>query len=304
MKRDIGDLLYSQEIECEFLGSSNTLFSGPYLKSLKPMTPKKLIENSDSLVSWEDPKPNCPYIMTVDVSRGVGLDYSTFLIIDISEIPYKVVCRYRDNKISTLAYPSLIMQFANLYNDAFVLIETNDLGQQVADILMYDLEYENIYMSEKTDNNKANKKISEAGAKKIPGIRTTKRTKTIGCDRLKVLCEERKLVFYDDEIIKESYVFIRKGTSFAADAQKHDDLMMCLVIFGFLTSQDVFLDLFDFSLREKLIEAQIREMESRIAPIPILPTNNKIIEVEKTDNLVWVVGDDYNDYVTNCWNTI
>ena len=258
----LGPVKFSQEVECSFVGSSTTLIEGSKLQSLPVANPiERLLYNSDTLLQYTKPVKQHSYVMTVDVSRGADLDYSTFTIIDISTMPYEVVCVFRDNTISTQVYPELIYKMASVYNNAFVLIESNDLGQQVADTLFYDLEYENVYMS-KLD------KIKEGGdGNSKPGVRTTKKNKAIGCDAIKNIIENDKLLINDAEIISELTTFIRVGASYKADQGKHDDLAMCLVMFGYLTSQPVFQDLFDFSLREKFLERQIKDLDDQMLPI-------------------------------------
>lgn len=255
----LGELKYNQEIGMHFLGSSATLVSGEKLSTLPSAKGTPLLKNN-TLLQYQAPQEKHSYVMCVDTARGKGLDYSTFHIIDISTLPYKIVCTFRDNNISTMVYPEVIMKMANIYNDAFVLIETNDLGQQVADILFYDLEYENVYMSTSDD-------ISEGGAKAAPGCRTTKRTKSIGCDALKDLVENDQLEINDAETIAEFTTFVRVGTTYKAEEGKHDDLVMCLVMFAYLTRQPVFKDLFDFSLREQLFSSQLAALDEQMLPL-------------------------------------
>lgn len=260
----LGDLKFNQEILMDFQGSSASLIDGVKVSQLPTKIGKEIFPNYteyDSPKRDEFGKVTGSYIITVDTSRGVDLDYSAFVVIDINQMPYKVVAKYSDNSISPLMYPEVIFKVATRYNNAFVLIETNDLGQQVADILFYDLEYENVYMSIKD-------KIKEGGGnKKTPGIRTTKRTKSIGCSQLKTLIESDHLEVNDIDIISELSTFIRKGTSYAADDGKHDDLVICLVMFAYLTQENVFKELFDFSLRQEFIKKQIQEFDDYTTPI-------------------------------------
>ena len=255
----LGDVKFAQEIECSFVGSSYTLVSGEKLSTLPSARGTPLLKDN-TLLQYHKPEEKHSYVMLVDTARGKGLDYSTFHIIDITSLPYQVVCTYRDNNISTMVYPEVIMKMANIYNDAFVLIETNDLGQQVADILFYDLEYENVYMSTSDD-------ISEGGSRASPGCRTTKRSKSIGCDALKDLIENDQLIVNDAETINELTTFVRVGTSYKAEEGKHDDLVMCLVMFAYLTRQPVFKDLFDFSLREQLFSSQLAAIDEQMLPL-------------------------------------
>jgi hypothetical protein len=259
-----GNQYFSNNIvshNCDWLGSSNSLLSGDTLRSLSRGIPKSLLPDN-TLLQYQEPIKEHSYILLADTARGKGLDYSTFHIIDISVMPYKIVCTYRNNQISTLVFPEVIFRIGSMYNNAFVLIETNDLGQQVADILFYDLEYENVYMSVKDDI-----KEGGSGRSSSPGLYTSKRTKAIGCDMLKSLVEGDKLEINDAETIGEFTTFIRVGNTYKAEEGKHDDLIMPLVMFGYLTTQPVFKDLFDFSLREKFFAKQLQELEDQMMPL-------------------------------------
>ena len=265
-------LKFNQEVLCELVGSGNILIDGPKLVSLPKITPTQLFQYYDELISPNKETGN--YIITVDTSRGADLDYSAFVVFDISVMPYQIVAKYAFNGISTLMYPEVIHKVALRYNEAFVLIETNDLGQQVADILFYDLEYENVYMS-------VSDKIKEGGGdkRKRPGLRTTKRTKAIGCDQLKILVESDHLSLNDADIISELMTFVRVGTSYKAESGKHDDLAMCCILFAYLTQEPVFKELFDFSLRKEFIKKQILEFDEQLDPIGFL--DNGIEQIEE-----------------------
>lgn len=285
-KAILGELKFNQEILTEFLGSSNTLISGRKLAALPRAVGNSLIPNTDSLIQYRKPVDKHSYVMCVDTSRGRMLDYSAFTMIDITTFPYSVVCRFRDNKISTLVYPEVLLKMAILYNDAFVLIESNDLGQQVADILFHDLEYENVYMS-RSDS------ISEGGGSgTTPGLRTTKKSKSVGCDMLRDLIENDKLEVNDSDTIDELTTFTRQGNTYKADEGKHDDLVMTLVLFAYLTTQPVFKDLFDFSLRDKLFAAQIAEIEDQMLPIGFLDRGDVIETTPSYNGRGWVETSD------------
>ena len=285
----LGDLKFSQEISCQFLGSSDSLLSGEALGKLASKQPTHLLPNN-TLKQYAEPVKNHSYVTCVDTARGKGLDYSTFHVIDISTLPYQVVCTYRDNNISTLVFPEVIYRICELYNRSFVLIETNDLGQQVADILFYDLEYENVYMSSQ-DN------IKEGGDSKYsPGLRTTKKTKAVGCDMLKNLIENDRLEVNDSDTISEFTTFIRVGTTYKAEEGKHDDLVMALVMFAYLTTQPVFKDLFDYSLREQFFAAQLQEIENQMLPLGFVDRGEPAVDVGQYTGSGWVVGND-DDFV-------
>lgn len=285
----LGETKFNQETLCQFLGSSDSLLSGEALGKLASKQPTHLLPNN-TLRQYYEPVKNHSYVMLVDTARGKGLDYSAFHVIDISTLPYQIACSYRDNNISTLVFPEVIYRIGEMYNNAFVLIETNDLGQQVADILFYDLEYENVYMSSQ-DN------IKEGGDSKYsPGLRTTKKTKAVGCDMLKNLIENDKLEVNDAETISEFTTFIRVGSTYKAEEGKHDDLVMCLVMFAYLTTQPVFKDLFDFSLREQFFASQLLEIENQMLPLGFVDRGEPAVEVGQYTGNGWVVGndDDFN----------
>lgn len=286
---ELGELKFRQEVLCDFLGSSATLISGDKLGAFVKKQPTLLLPNN-TLKQYAEPVKNHSYVMLVDTARGKGLDYSAFHIINISTLPYQIACSYRDNNISTLVFPEVIYRIGEMYNKAFVLIETNDLGQQVADILFYDLEYENVYMSSQ-DN------IKEGGDSKYsPGLRTTKKTKAVGCDMLKNLIENDKLEVNDAETISEFTTFIRVGSTYKAEEGKHDDLVMCLVMFAYLTTQPVFKDLFDFSLREQFFASQLLEIENQMLPLGFVDRGEPVVEVGQYTGNGWVVGND-DDFV-------
>lgn len=267
---------------CEFLGSGLTLLSGTALNKLTRISPIEYLINN-TVRRLVDPVKGHAYVMLVDTARGKELDYSAFVIIDISVMPYQVVCTFKDNAIQTLVFPEVIFRLGNTYNEAFVLIEVNDLGQQVADILFYDLEYENVYMSRGSDTIKEG-----GGGGATPGYRTTKKTKAIGCNMLKDLIENDKLMVNDSQIIDELTVFVRVGNTYKAEEGKHDDLAMCLVMFGYLVSLPVFQNLFDFNLREQFVADQIREVEEQMLPLGFFDNGLPECTVQKPNANGWV----------------
>ncbi len=245
---------------CSFVGSSHTLISGEKISQLPMKSGNLLVKDSNDYIQFEKPISGHSYVTIVDTARGKGLDYSVATIIDISVVPYNVVFMYRSNTISTMVFPEIILNSSMMYYNAFVLIENNDLGQQVADILYYELEYQNVYVSQQEE-------IKESGGTKTsPGLRTTKRTKSIGCEALKELIETDKLSVNSSVIIDELSTFIRSGTTFKADENKFDDTVMTLVLFAYLTTQNVFKDLFDYRLRDKLFEDQLKQIEEQMLP--------------------------------------
>lgn len=258
-KAILGDVKTAQEIDCSFVGSSNTLVKGEKIAALALRQP---ITNSlDGFVAYEAPTKKASYVMTVDVAEGKEMDSSAFVIFDISKLPYRIVATYKNNAINTLAYPEVIHHYAKMYNDAFVLVESNSLGQQVADALFYDIEYENMYMSAKEDV------IDGYGGSARPGIKTTKKTKAIGCNAIKAIIENDNLDVGSAEVVDEMSTFVRVGSTYKAEEGKHDDLMMCCVTFGFLTQTTAFKNLFDFYLRKEFIKQQLTQIESDELPI-------------------------------------
>lgn len=244
---------------CSFVGSSNTLVKGEKIAALAIR--QAITTSLDGFVAYEAPQKKSSYVMTVDVAEGKEMDSSAFVIFDISTLPYKVVATYKNNAINTLAYPEVLHHYAKMYNDAFVLVESNSLGQQVADALFYDIEYENMYMSNKEDV------IDGFGGSARPGIKTTKKTKAIGCNAIKAIIENDNMDVGSADIIDEMSTFVRSGSTYKAEEGKHDDLMMCMVTFGFLTQTTAFKNLFDFYLRKEFIKQQLHQIESDELPL-------------------------------------
>ena len=120
---------FTQEFECEFLGSQDTLIAPSKLKSLSFDTP---IKRNAGLDIYEPVKKDHDYVMTVDVSRGTSQDYSAFCIYDITEFPYRMIGKYRNNEIKPILFPNIIVETARNYNNAHIMVEVNDIGDQVS----------------------------------------------------------------------------------------------------------------------------------------------------------------------------
>lgn len=248
---------FRQEFECEFLGSANTLIHPTKLKNL---VFRKPIDYWNDVEIYHNPIEGHEYAISVDTSRGLGLDYSAFLVFDISEMPYKLVAKYRDQFVSPLLYPSVISAVGMRYNQAFVMVEINDIGQQVADILHTDLEYDNLLIT--STRGRGGQRIGGGFAKQIQlGVRTTKTVKSIGCSNLKDLLENDKLIIEDFDLIAELSSFISRKNTYMAEEGSHDDLVMCAVLFGWLTRQDYFKDLTDVDIRTKIYDEKIKMLE-------------------------------------------
>ena len=253
---------FRTEFECEFLGSVDTLINASKIKLMPVIEPKR----SGGLDVYEMPKKDRLYTMTVDVSRGLTSDYSAFCVIDCTSVPYKVVAKYRDNEIKPLLFPSIIDRVAKHYNKAFILIEINDLGQQVADNLQFELEYDNMMMV--TQRGRSGQVLGGgfSGRGNQLGLRMTKGTKKIGTSNLKSLIEGDKLLISDFDIISELSTFISKGKSFEAEAGATDDLVMCLVIFSWLANQRYFKELTNVDVRGQMFTEQQNAIEADMAP--------------------------------------
>jgi hypothetical protein len=254
---------FKVEFECEFLGSVNTLINPAKLRNLVYENP---IKRNAGLDIHENPKEEHNYLITVDVARGLGNDYSAFIVFDITEFPYKVVAKYRNNEIKPMLFPNVILDVAKGYNDAWLLVEVNDIGDQVANILHFDLEYENILMC--AMRGRAGQVVGSgfSGKKSQLGVRTTAAVKKLGCSNLKTLLEDDKLLTVDYDIISELTTFAQKHNSFEAEEGCNDDLAMCLVIFSWLVAQDYFKEMTDNDVRKRIYEEQKNQIEQDMAP--------------------------------------
>ena len=280
---------FSQEFECEFLGSSGTLIEGNKLKAL---VHKRPIRESNGLFMYQEPQEGKSYLTVVDVSRGKGLDYSAFQIIDVSKMPYKQVCVFRENHITPIEYAEIIHRTVKHYNESVVLIEVNDIGEQVSDLLHYDFEYENILYTESAG--RSGKRISSGFGKNVDkGIRTTKTVKSVGTSILKLLIEQDQLILQDFNTIQELSTFSRKGVSYEAESGCHDDLVMCLVLFAWVSDQQYFKEMTDISTLRALRQRSEEEMMDDLLPFGFhddgIPDEN-IIDIP-----VGNFNDDYDD---------
>jgi hypothetical protein len=254
---------FKVEFECEFLGSVNTLINPSILKNLIYEDP---IQRNAGLDVYEVCQPEHNYLITVDVARGLGNDYSAFIVFDITEFPYKCVAKYRNNEIKPMLFPNIIEETAKGFNNAWVLVEVNDIGEQVANILHYDLEYDNMLMASMRGRNGQVVGHGFSGKKSQMGVRTTAQVKKLGCSNLKTLIEDFKLLTLDYEIISELTTFAQKHNSFEAEEGCNDDLAMCLVIFAWLVAQDYFKEMTDNDIRKRIYEEQKNQIEQDMAP--------------------------------------
>ena len=271
---------FQTEFECEFLGSINTLISAKKLKTLAYRTPKQSNAGLDIHIP---PQESNVYVITADVSRGTKNDYSAFIVVDVTQMPYRVVAKYRDNEIKPLLFPAKIYEVARAYNQAFVLIEVNDIGEQVANTMQFDLEYDNLIMASMRGRSGQVLGGGFSGGKAQLGVRTTKAVKKIGCSNLKQLIEDDKLLVEDLEIIKELSTFIVKGSSHEADDGCNDDLVACLFIFAWTVDQQYFKELTDMDVRQTMMREQQDALEQDMAPFGFIVDG---LEDENIGNMV------------------
>jgi len=264
--RNTSEVQFTQEFECEFVGSTYTLIAP---SKLRTMVFKSPLHINNNLSVYAEPVKNRTYALVADTSQGKGVDYSAFSVFDVSEMPYTQVAVFRDNTISPLLYPNVIYNVGNKYNMAHVLIEVNDIGSQVADTLHYDLEYENIMIV--TMRGRAGQQIGGGFAKNIQlGLRTSKQIKRIGCAALKDLIEQEQLIIPDFETIKELTTFALQNNTYQAEEGAHDDLAMTLVIFAWLVQQRYFKELTNMDIRKKMWEEQMETLEQDMLPFGLI----------------------------------
>jgi hypothetical protein len=252
---------FRQEFECEFIGSTSTLIHPMKLRELTWIKP---VKDKFGLDFYKEPDPKRLYVCVFDVSEGVGGDYSALSIFDVTEMPYRQVAKYRSKEISPLMFPDVIYRFARWYNNAYVLGETNNIGQQVVNSLFMDLEYENVVATyTKNKNIKVGGGFSTRSAF---GIRTTKSVKKIGCSNLKTIVESNKLLINDFETIEELATFVEDKDTYKAEEGCHDDLAMTLVLFGWLITQPYFKDLTNSDIRRNLAQETMKDVHDDLLP--------------------------------------
>lgn len=255
---------FRQEHEVEFLGSSYTLISGYGLERVKSILKTPLWEN-DNLKKYAEPYPNHIYALVADVSRGKGLDHSAFSVFDITNLPFEQVCVFRSNTITPIDYAQTIAHIGKAYNDAHILVEINDIGGQIVDALFNDYEYENVFRTT-TVGSRSGKRITTSSDKSEFGVRTTLPTKNQGCYLLKLLIEQNRLNIYDKTTFDEMTYFIKKKQSWEADTGKTDDLMMGLVLFGWLSEQTLFKEITNIDTIEHLRDENDDSIMEQILP--------------------------------------
>tara|TARA_A100001388_G_scaffold218642_1_gene169229 strand:- start:13771 stop:15417 length:1647 start_codon:yes stop_codon:yes gene_type:complete len=289
--RNTSEQQFRVEFECEFLGSVDTLISP---SKLRVMTYEDPIERQNGLDVFQKPEEGHNYTMTVDVARGIDGDYSAFTVFDTTTVPYKLVAKYRNNEIKPLLFPDIICQVGRAYNHAYVLVEVNDIGGQVADIIQYDLEYDNLLMA--AMRGRAGQVVGQgfSGGKVQLGVKMSTAVKKVGCSNMKALIEDDKLLLSDYDIIAELTTFIQKGQSWQAEEGCHDDLAMCLVMFSWLAVQDYFKELHDNDIRARMYQEQREAIEADMAPFGFMDDGLSDEAFVDPEGQVWHT-DEYGD---------
>ncbi|MAH73660.1 MAG: terminase [Porticoccaceae bacterium] len=282
--RNTSEAQFATEFECEFVGSVDTLLNPSKIRTLSHNNP--LISNQ-GLDVYEQPQKGKDYVITVDVARGTVKDYSAFVVFDVSQMPYKIVAKYRNNEIKPLLFPHTIERVAKNYNNAHVCVEVNDVGHQVADALQFELEYTNLLMC--MMKGRAGQILGGGFSKRGSqlGVRMTKQVKRIGCTNLKTLIEGDKLIVQDFHIIEELSTFVRRGQSWAAEEGSNDDLTMCLVIFAWISNQRYFKELTDQDVRARMYEEQKNAIEQDMAPFGFLDDGLEEEQIIDDQGEVW-----------------
>ena len=289
---------FAQEFECDFLGSADTLISPSKLQTIPFNDP---ISSNAGLDVFTRAEKDHEYIITVDVARGIGGDYSAFLVFDITSMPYTIVAKYRNNEIKPVLFPSVIFQVAKEYNSPYILVEVNDIGDSIAATLNYDLEYPNILMC--AMRGRAGQVVGQgfSGSKTQLGVKMSVTVKKIGCANLKAIIEEDKLLFNDFNIFQELTTFVQKKQAWEADEGYHDDLVMCMVLFAWLVMQDYFKEMTDQDVRRRIYEEQRNQIEQDMAPFGFVDDGMGDDTFLDADGNLWEYGDKQEE-VGYMWN--
>jgi hypothetical protein len=289
---------FAQEFECDFLGSADTLISPSKLQAIPFSDP---ITSNAGLDIYERVQKDHEYIVTVDVARGIGGDYSAFLVFDITTLPYKIVAKYRNNEIKPILFPSVIFQVCKEYNNPYVLVEVNDIGDSIAATLNYDLEYPNVLMC--AMRGRAGQIVGQgfSGNKTQLGVKMSVTVKKIGCANLKAIIEEDKLIFTDFQIFQELTTFVQKKQAWEADEGYHDDLVMCMVLFAWLVMQEYFKEMTDQDIRRRIYEEQRNQIEQDMAPFGFIDDGMGDDTFIDADGSLWEYGNTQEE-VSYMWN--
>lgn len=288
--RNTSEDQFRVEFECEFIGSAHTLISATKLRTLRSTPPEA--SNPDTRI-FKQPIEGRQYVTVVDTARGVQGDYSAFVVFDVSELPYRVVASYRNNMISPLLYPNIVYQLSKHYNRAYILVETNDIGEQIANILHHDLEYENVLTT--VNNGRSGQVISPGfGQATRMGVKTSKQVKRIGCMGLKTQVESDKLIINDERILYELFRFVNIGDSYEAE-EGHDDMVMCCVLFAWAMEQSYMKELTSVDLRQRLEQENEDALDENMLPFGIInrgeAAHTTMIAAKRGDDSWLIAGD-------------
>ena len=289
---------FAQEFECDFLGSADTLIAPSKLQSIPFEDP---ITTNAGLDVYKRSEDDHEYIITVDVARGIGGDYSAFIVFDITDLPYKAVAKYRNNEIKPILFPSVILQVAKEYNNPYILVEVNDIGDSIAATLNYDLEYPNVLMC--AMRGRAGQIVGQgfSGNKTQLGVKMSITVKKQGCANLKAIIEEDKLTFTDFDILRELTTFIQRKQAWEADEGYHDDLVMCMVLFAWLVMQEYFKEMTDMDVRRRIYEEQRNQIEQDMAPFGFIDDGMGDDTYLDAEGDLWAYGDKQEE-VSYMWN--
>ena len=281
---------FSQEHEVQFLGSSGTLIAGWKLKELFPIDP---LMAKDGVYQYKAPEENHIYAVVADTSRGKGLDYSAFQVIDVTKMPYEQVCTFRNNRITPIEYSKILFNICKLYNQAALLAENNDIGQQVVDNVLYEYGYDNILYTANDGKNGGRKVTLGYGKNAERGVKTTKTVKAVGCSMLKLLVEQNQFIINDFNTIQEMSTFSKKNNSYEAEPGCHDDLVMCLVLFAWFSDQSFFKEYSDINTITQLRDRSEEEVMEDLLPFGVyddgMPDEDivKTIDLDAEFNKAW-----------------
>ena len=264
--RNFGEERWRQEYECVFIGSSNTLISSNKIKEMTYINP---IERINGVEIFEKPKADRKYFIAVDPAEGKGLDYHAFVVIDITQKPFNVVATFRDKYMEPLLVPDILYHVGKIYNDAFILIETKSSGTQISDIMFYQKEYLNLLGAKAMGRGG---QVLTTYSKQAKGLATSTTTKSVGCSNFKLLIENDQLLTNDFNILEEITNFVLNGNSWGADDGYHDDLVMCLVIFAWATTQTYFKNFSSVNIQDVLDERK-KELQNNFLPLFIIDSD-------------------------------
>lgn len=291
---------FRQEFETQFIGSASTLISPSKLSNMSFINP---IRKKDEVDFYEEPKKDHRYLITVDCARGLRLDYSAFVVFDVTTIPYKVVAKYRSNTVTPMIYPQFLANIAHFFNKAYVLVETNDVGGQVVNSLHEEFEYENLLKT--VTKGRAGFVLGDGVNSKL-GVTTSSSVKTKGCSNFKSLIETDKLITEDYDIYVEMTTFTRKNdnvnSSFAAEPGTNDDLVMCMVLFGWCIGSDYWKELTETNPSEIMYKDKINEEDDMPLGFQTYGVMNERI-MDNTGDL-WVVVDDREPELPNWYDDV